>query len=49
VNTRTDERKKLPIDHSSMLGAQCLSAKDYSSAEAWIAKVKEIAQQRCNK
>lgn len=49
VNTRTEERKKLPIEHSTMFGAQCLSEKDYASSEAWIAKVEQIAQQRCSK
>lgn len=32
----------------AMKGAQCLTAADYKAWAAWVQKVKEAAEQRCN-
>lgn len=47
VNTKTKERRKVSAGAPEMRGAQCLSADDYKKSEAWVAGVKQLAENRC--
>lgn len=46
VNTKTNERRKVPAESGSMKAAQCLSADDYAAMERYVEYL--INEAQCN-
>lgn len=47
VNNKTQAHDYQDFSSSVMKAGQCLTAGGYSSYQAWLQQVKEIAEQRC--
>lgn len=47
VNTKTKEKRRIPIDSVEMKMAQCVSLDDYKAGETWVQAVKAIAERKC--
>jgi hypothetical protein len=47
VDTETKERVKIELSDDRMKAAQCVSAEDFKKSQAWVQRVKEIAEERC--
>lgn len=47
INTHTKERMKLEADSPAMKSAQCLSARDYQTMQAYVDYLIDEARRRC--